>query len=411
MSQRVPPGDPEDAKVGRILILGAGAGGLRTALGLDRLLIGRREHEVLLVDQHDHHQVQPRLPEAAAGLVSPDSLLLPIRRVLNGRRVGFLRATVQSLDLANHAVTTSAGPLDYRWLVVALGATASVRNLPGQVDAALVLKTVADAVRVHDATGEAFRQAAWKLDAAERAALATVVVVGGGYTGVELAAGLADRALDLAARYRLPDGVGRAVLVERAERLLPEYGRDLSEVVQTVLKRKGVQVRLRTPVTEVKSGSATLATGEVIRCGTIVWAGGVEPSPVLRSSGLPLDPAGRVVVDRRLSVVEHPGVYGLGDAAAMVGGELGAPASAQLAVRQGEVVAHNVFAEIAGLPFRELRSEPSDVVVSLGRGEAAAVVRGFVLTGWRAIAAKRVAELRYLAEIGGPAGLVAGVTR
>ena len=398
------------SQANRILILGAGAGGLRVALGLDRLLIGRRESPVLLVDQHDCHQITPRLPDVVSGAASPASVVLPIRRLLSGRKVELLQATVERLDLPTRTIGTSAGPLSYRWLVVALGGQVATYGLPGVAEHALLLRTVEDAQRSHDAVGESYRQAAWKLEASEREALGTAVVGGAGFTGVEVAAALADRVRELATRYRLPAGVGRVVLVERAERVLPGYDRALADAAQAALRRKGVQLRLGVAMAGASAGEVSLATGESIRCGVFVWAGGVEASAVVRASGLPLGRNGRLVVDRQMRVPEHPGAYALGDVCAVLGEGINAPPpSAQLAVRQGDVVAHNVFAEIVGGEPREYRAIPQDVVVSLGRNDALAMVRGVVVSGWRAVALKRLAELRYLEAIGGPGGLVAGL--
>ena len=394
----------------RIVVLGAGAGGLRVAVGLDRLLLGHREYPVLLVDQRDYHLIQPRLPDVAAGLAPVESAALPLRRLLSGRKVEFVRASVERLDLASRVVHTSAGPLEYRWLVIALGSQPLISGIPGIAANALVLKSAEDARRIDRAVGEALRQAAWKLDQAQRSQLATVVVAGGGYTGVELAAALAERVRLLSPQYRLPEGSGRVLLVERAERVLPEYDREVADAVQRVLRRKCVELRLGVAVTGASGGEVSLSTGENVRCGVLVWAGGIDVPAVVRASGVRLAPNGRLVVDRQMRVQGCQGVYALGDLSFVLGevAELNPP-SARSAARQADVVAHNVFAEITGAAPREHSSDRQDIVVSLGQDDAVAMLHGVVVTGWRAALLRRLECLRYLEAIAGPGGLLAGL--
>lgn len=433
--------------VDRVLILGAGSAGLRAALALDRWLIGHRRHEILLVDHHDYHQILPRLPAVTAGFRQPQQAIFPLRRALAGRKIAFRQATITSLDPAQRVVRTDAGDLGYGWLIVALGREAAVPPSAELARRTLGCWSIDDARRIPDAIQESFRRAAWKIDAAERDALATAIVVGAGRAGVEIAAALADRVLALAAHYRLPVGVGRVVLIEQAERVLPRQSRALSSAVEAALRHRGVTLRLGCRVEDADEAGVVLAGGptgappsgpsERLPGNSIVWAAGSRPTEAIHQSGLAVDHSGRLVVDSWLRLPGHANAYAIGGAAVaplaqvsqiapMPGesGDGGQPdQSARAAVWQADVAARNIAAEIlaaepaqtAGSPAerllpREYHAPSADIIVSLGRHDAVASIGGIVLGGWRAQAARRLAEARYLEEVGGIGGVIATLT-
>lgn len=389
-----------------IVVLGAGPGGFRTALSLDRLLFDRSDYEVVLVDVSADHQILPRLPEVAAGSITSRHASLPIRRMIGRRSIRFVQAEAQALDVGTSTVTTTAGPIEYWRLVVALGGVSAPPDIPGARAKAIPVRSLEAASGIASTLHERIRQAALKVDVEEKQRLATTVIVGAGFTGVEMAGGLAEATHDLAIRYRLASGTSRVILLEQGERVLPEYPRLLSDAVTEVLGRKRVDVRLGRKVVGVDDTSVTAEGGETIPCGTVIWAGGVTPAPAVAHLGLPTDDSGRIKVDPFLNVVGRDDVFALGDCAKIVGDDDGTPPSAQAAVYQADVVADNLYSEIVGRPRMAFRISPLDLALWLGTCDAVALVAGIVIGGPAAIALRKIAEARYLERIGGPGTLL-----
>jgi NADH:ubiquinone reductase (H+-translocating) len=394
----------------RAVILGAGPGALHAALELDRRLFGflrRTDCEVVLVAPRDYHEVRPLLPEVAAGNRSPRNAMLPLSQLLGRRRVTIRQTTLLTLDLARQTLVTTDGVIDYRWLIV--GLPGNQRTIPGSGEVWRAT-TLDEARRLAEAVAERFRQAAWKLDAAERDRLATVVVRGDGYNAAELAAWLATRVRALATDHRFPLGCGRVVLVAPGGRILPDGDRPLAEATAATLGRLGVDTRPGADIANRGESDVTLTTGEVILAGTVVDAGDDLAAPSLpRDAGAALDVHGRLVVGRDLRLPDHREVFAVGEGLAVSGEGINSlPRDWQVEREQSDTVAHNLAATLTGQPPREYRSAPRspDVVLSLGPNETVAMVGGAVLTGWPAVSLRGLALVSYLESVGGASGLL-----
>jgi NADH:ubiquinone reductase (H+-translocating) len=390
----------------RVLILGAGPGGLRAAVELDRRLIGRDDVELTLVDPRDYHEVRLRLPEVAGGARSPREATIPLASLLGRRRIATQRADVLALDLDRRRVTTSAGVVGYRWLVLAL--PPSHRPPPGPGDTWRP-DSVDAARRLAEAVAENVRQSAWKIDPADTRRLATVVVRGDDYAAVETAAWLAERIRALATHHRLPPGTARVVLVAPADRPLPDSDRPLGDAVLGALGRLGVEVRTGVDVVAREPFLVYLTTGEPLSAATFVdLSRGIAPG-VVRDAGALVDAVGRIVVDRELRLPGHPEAFALGLGVAVAGeGVNPLPREWRLEVDQADVVAANVAAGSNIDAAREYRSPPEapDVVLTLGASETVATARGVLLGSWLAVPLRPLALAAYVEAIGGAAGLL-----
>lgn len=367
--------------VTKVLIVGGGFAGVTVARRLTR----RGCRAVELVDAKNYFVFQPFLPEVAGGAVNPLDTVTPLRLILP--RVELRTATVRAVDLASRSVEVVEGGmgavsrLTADHLVLAFGQVVDLGRFPGLAEHAFTVKQAADSYAVRDHVIECLEQAG-TADPDSRRRLLTFVVVGGGFSGIEVLGEvheLAHRSLRFYPRLR-PEQL-RFVLVEYQRRILPELSDGLASYAARNLRGRGVEVLLGRGVKSATGTALELDDGRVIGTRTIVATIGNGPSPLARDLGVPLD-RGRIRVAADMSLPGFPGVWALGDAAAvpLVGGGT-APPTAQAAVREAEALADNILAAVQGRPTQPLRFRSRGTIASLGGGKAVAEVFGLRMAG------------------------------
>jgi NADH dehydrogenase len=372
----------------RVVILGAGFGGLAAALTLDRLLADEPTVSVLVIDRDNSTLFTPLLWTVADGRADAADVVIPIRDFQRGRRFHVLQAEVQGIDLERRDVQLDVGVRPYDHLVIALGSVTEFPALPGVRENARAFRTPTDAISLRDQLIDAVETAHRATSEDERRAWLTFVVVGGGDTGVELAGAIHSYlAAGLLAEYPwLADNAGgpafRVVLVGRAPRLTPMAPPGDSEAIRHALDRAGVEVLTGTGVQEVRADRVVTSRGE-IQTHTVFWAAGIAPPPVLRD--LPVEHAkgGAIVVDDHLRLPGHPEVRVLGDAAwAFDAAGHAVPPTAQAAERAGDYVGRAIAATIqvrAEIPA--FRYTPRGHLTLLGPVQALARTGPLVFSG------------------------------
>ncbi|MBI4496582.1 MAG: FAD-dependent oxidoreductase [Chloroflexi bacterium] len=375
----------------RILILGGGFAGVATAQALERSLGQRRGVEITLVNRENFFLFQPLLPEVISGAIEANHILTPLRLMF--RRVAVHVGAIEDIDLAARVVTVSHGPfvprryLSYDHLVLALGSTTDLSGLPGLAQHGFPLKTIGDAFHLRNHIIRMLEEADLDPDPEHRRGLLTFVVAGGGFTGVEVAAEIADLVQRAIPHYpRIRPGEARVLLLHSRRRLMPELSQDLADVGTSVLQRQGIDLWLERRLTGATATEALLRDGESIPTRTLVGTIGTAPNPLVAGLPLPKDAHGRLLVDASLRVQDHPTIWALGDGAAVpstIPGEL-SPPSAQYAVREGRTLAANLVATLIGGPLRPFAFTGLGQMVSLGRHRAVADVLGRKLTGFPA---------------------------
>ncbi|HEY5899506.1 MAG TPA: NAD(P)/FAD-dependent oxidoreductase [Burkholderiales bacterium] len=374
----------------RVVIIGCGFGGLRAAQALKHAPV-----EVTIVDRTNHHLFSPLLYQVAtAGLSAPD-ISAPIRHILEKQRnATVLMAHVERVEPARRVVVFDDGTeLGYDYLILAPGAVNHyfgndewARHAPG-------LKTLEDAFQIRSRILNAYEQAERTDNAAHRAAWLTFIVIGGGATGVELAGTLAEIARHtLRGEFRRIDpGKARVVLVEGSDRVLPPYTPDLSEKARRQLERLGVTVWLGRRVTGVDGDGVSMGA-ERLEAKTVIWAAGVTSSPLGRSLGVPLDRAGRVLIEKDLSVPGHPEIFVIGDLAGLPG----VPAIAPAAKQMGGHAAFNIRNSIQGKRALPFRYRDYGQLATIGRNAAVAMFSGLHFSGYPAWLLWLVAHIYFL---------------
>ncbi|MEV5080668.1 NAD(P)/FAD-dependent oxidoreductase [Streptomyces sp. NPDC056159] len=384
----------------RILVVGGGYVGMYTALRLQRRMkqeLSRGEAEITVVTPDPYMTYQPFLPEAAAGAISPRHVVVPLRRVLDRCRIIVGEAT--SIDHAHRTATLTTlateetggtEKLAYDELVLAPGSVSRTLPIPGLVDYGIGFKTVEEAIGLRNHVIEQMDIASSTRDPAIRDAALTFVFVGGGYAGVEALGELEDMARYAARYYHnvKPEDM-KWILVEASDRILPEVGEEMGRYTVTELRRRNIQVLLRTRLESCAGRVAVLSDGQRFPTRTVVWTAGVKPHPILAASDLPLNDRGRLKCTAQLTVegVEH--AWAAGDAAAVPDVTTGEPGSltapnAQHAVRQARLLGDNISHSLRGEPLETYVHTYAGSVASLGLHKGVAQVYGRKLKGYPA---------------------------
>ena len=362
-----------------MVIVGGGFGGLYAARAL-----AHRPVRVTLLDRRNHHLFQPLLYQVATAVLNASDIAVPLRSVLRrATNITVLLAEVEKVELANRRLVLDRGEIGYDALVLAAGASHSYFGHDEWEMLAPGLKTLEDALEIRRRVLLAYEAAEREQDGAERQALLTFVVVGGGPTGVELAGALGEISRQTIARdFRLIDPTkSRIVLLEGGSLILPTFPESLSRSAADALRRIGVEVRVRAIVTRVTPDAVWLG-GEQIRTRTVLWAAGVAATPLARTLGVPLDRSGRVLVEPDLSIPVHPEAFVVGDMCAFLH-QTGAPLPgvAPVAIQQGRAVADNVLRRLRDAPTRPFRYRDRGSMATIGRAAAVAVVGRLKLAG------------------------------
>jgi len=369
----------------RVVIVGAGFGGLYAAMAL-----GRAPVQVTVVDRQNHHLFQPLLYQVATAGLSATDIAYPVRATLSRQaNARVLMAEVDAIDVESRSVVLRDGRIGYDYLILAAGARHSYFGRPDWEQYAPGLKSLEDALAIRTRILLAFERAERESSEARRSELLTFVIVGGGPTGVELAGAIGEISRQVLVRdFRdIDPRSARVILVEAGPRVLPAFPPGLSAKAEASLKKLGVEVRTSLPVTSVGEG-AIVAGGETIAAATVLWAAGVAASPLGRSLGTPLDRAGRVPVEPDLSLPGHPEVLVIGDLAAFrdeTGQPL--PGVAPVAIQQGRHAARVIQCSLNGAPRPGFRYHDKGTLATIGRAAAVADLGRIKLSGFPAWAA------------------------
>ncbi|MGB7750271.1 MAG: NAD(P)/FAD-dependent oxidoreductase [Candidatus Acidiferrales bacterium] len=381
----------------RIVILGGGFAGVEAARYLDRTVAQNSDVEVTMISSENFTIFTPMLHEVAAGDLEATHICNPLRKLL--RRVTILTGSVEAIDIAKRTVTISYGidahrrELPYDHLVLTLGSETNYSSVPGVAEHALGIKTLGDAIIIRGGVLAILENASVESDPARRKRMLTVVVVGGGFAGVETIGAINDLMRESLPHYGLIDPKeARVVLVHGGKFLLPELGEALGLYAQEKLHERRVEIKLETQVNAYADGAVHCSDGEIIPAELLIWAAGVSPSPILKK--LPLELAkGRVVVDSTLEVPGHPGIWAAGDCAAVADpvSKLPYPPTAQHALREGKVIGRNIELRLKGQQPKPFQYKAPGQLAAIGRRTGVARIFGLKFSGiigfmlWRSV--------------------------
>ncbi|SER74915.1 NADH dehydrogenase [Gracilibacillus ureilyticus] len=386
----------------RIVVLGAGYAGIMTT---KRLLqqFAPEEVEITLVNKHNYHYQTTWLHEVAAGTIDVNRSRIMISDVINTRRVNFVQDIVKKINTDNKQVELENSTLDYDYLVIGLGFEKATFGIPG-MEHAFTIQTVDKSRMIRDHIEYQFSR--YKTEENPSDDMLTIIVGGAGFTGIEFAGELAERVPLLCKKYDIPRHRVKIINIEAAPTILPGFDLDLIEYAKESLTRRGVDIRTSTMIKEVKKDAIIVGDDkEEIKAGTFVWTGGVQANRIVGEAGFELT-KGRVNVDPMLRAPGYDDVFILGDCAWVTNKETGKPypATAQIAIQEADVCAHNIRTLIFGGTLQEFVYDNKGTVASLGGSEAmGSIFEGHKIYGMQAKIMKHVIDDRYLFMVGGPA--------
>jgi NADH dehydrogenase len=380
-----------------VLILGGGFGGMYAALEFERALARGADVDVTLVNRDNFFLFTPMLHEVAASDLDITNIVSPIRKLL--RRVTFFHGNVESIDLVQKRVGLSHGheehchSLPYDYLVLALGSTTNFYNVPGLEDRALTMKSLDDAIHLRNRLIANLEEADFECAAPLRAPLLNFVVAGGGFAGVETIAAMNDFLREAVQSFpHLREDMLRIILVHAGTIILPELGEKLGTYAQRKLMEHKVEIHSNCKVTAVTDREVTLSDGTTVLTNTLVWTAGTSPNSLLDT--LPCTKAqGRILVNEYLEVPECAGVWALGDCAFVPDRKTGKshPLTAQHALREGKVAAHNILGSIFGYRKKPFLYTTLGRLAPIGKRTGVANILGVNFSGfvawwlWRTI--------------------------
>ncbi len=366
----------------RIVILGGGFAGMRTAECLEAELRANPEVSLTLVSETNALLFTPMLAEVAGSSLEPSHISTPLRSTLH--RTEFVRGRVTGIDLEGRRVLLASGPaggdgmsageIAYDHLVFALGAVSNYLGMANLEKYSFNFKSLLDAIRIRNHVIEMFERADRELDPATRKALLTFVIAGGGFAGVELAGALNDYAHGILADYpKLRRDEVSVMLVHSRDHILPELSESLGRYAQERMAARGVVFRLNTRISDARAGVVILSDGE-IRAETLVWTAGTAPNPLLKALSLDKDKRGALVVDDTLAVPGRAGIWALGDCAAVIDGKTKKPCppTAQFALREAQTLAKNIRKQLAGEALQRFHFDSLGALCVVGHQTACA---------------------------------------
>ncbi len=387
----------------KVVVLGAGYGGLMTVKQLQKQGVGNAE--IILVNKNDYHYETTWLHEASAGTLPANRVRYDIEGIIDRQKVQFIQAVALEVKPEENKVILDQGELEYDYLVIALGAEPETFGIKGLHEHALTITNVNTARKIREHIEYQF--ALYNSEKEKREERLTIVVGGAGFTGIEFLGEISNRIPELCKEYDIDRDKVRIICVEASPTVLPGFDPELVEYAIASLEKRGVEFLIGSPIKEATPEGVIISKGEdeqeEIKAGTVVWAAGVRGNSIIEKSGFE-NMRGRVKVDLDLRAPGHDNVFIIGDCALIINEEINRPypPTAQIAMQHGEVCANNIATLLSGrTDLQQFTFDNKGTVCSLGDDDAIGVVFGKKLTGTKASFMKKMVDNRALYMLGG----------
>ena len=370
----------------KVVVLGSGFGGMEAVLTLESRLGKRKDVEITLVSNQNYTLFTPLLPQIVSSYIEPRHIIQTIRDIRRDKKFRFIRDSVTGIDLDRKLIRLSEGELSCDYLVIAIGGTTNYFNVPGAESHTFALKTLQDSAELRDHIIDMLEHADHEHDITLKNEMLTFLIVGGGYTGVELTTELRD----FICRYVIKNYKGirlndvRIALLEVSREILEGVDPELAKRARAKLQKGGIEVRTDSKVTKCTENGVEINNQYILRTGIVIWTAGVRANPISDSLTVRKGKFGRVLVNDYLQIQEFPEAYAIGDNA-IVDRETPAKSSqpiAPVAIHQGRIAARNIVNSIENRPLEKYLFTPSGMLISLGMNDAVINIKGFKFVGF-----------------------------
>ncbi len=385
----------------KVVILGAGYGGIITSKKLEKLLKSG-EADVTLINKHDYHYITTQLHKIGAGTAKDRQIAMSIPELIDPSKTNFKKGTVSSIDINSQEVHLDGGEtVEYDYLLIALGFEVETFGIPGIKEHAYEIRSFRSTKAIYH---HIIRQLTLYKEDQDPSRL-TFVVAGGGFTGIEMLGELAEGLPKLCKEYNVPFEKVRIAAIEAAPSVIPFFPEESIKYSTEVLKKFNIDMFMSTKILECTPDKVILENNKEIQTRTLIWSCGVKGNTILHNCGLPIV-KGKVPVDSYLRVENMKNVFSIGDCSLFMKNEKSAlPPTAQVALQEADVCAKNIAAAIRGGELKAFEYHHKGSVASIGNMAAVGLVGKFRLSGLFGAFMKQVIEARYLFNLGGP-GLI-----
>jgi NADH dehydrogenase len=392
----------------RVVVVGAGFGGLEASTELTRLFRGDRDIEILLVSDQNYLLFTPLLPQIASSRTDPRHIVQAVREIRGKRAFRFRREPVCAIDTVKRRLTFDTGSVEYDALILAPGSRTEFFNIPGARENSWDYKSLQQAVELRERIIDLCEHADHTEDPEARKNLLRFVVVGGGYTGIELVTEMHDFLFSYAVgTYRgMHESEIQLIVLEAAPDVLGGIGPELAEHARKRLAASKIEVRTSTRVTRLMKSAIEINGNQTISAETVIWTAGVRAIEIIESLPGPHDRIGRAIVNENLQLADHPEVFVIGDSAATSNAPE-APRVAPVAIEQARIAALNIWHLSRNEPLEIYKYKSKGMLVSLGMNYAVVSVAGIKISGffawlfWNAVHLYKLVGLKKQVQVAG----------
>jgi NADH dehydrogenase FAD-containing subunit len=386
----------------RIVILGAGYGGIITTKRLEKLLKSG-EADVTLINKHEYHYITTQLHKTVAGTASDRQIAMTIKDLIDINKTRFIKGTVSAVDIDNREVHLEGGEtVEFDYLLMALGFEVQTFGIPGIKEHAFEIRSFRSTKILHH---QIVKQLTLYKEDQDPSRL-TFIVAGGGFTGIEMLGELAEGLPKLCETHNVPFEKVKIIGVEAAPSVIPFFPKQSIDYTMDVLNKQNIELLMSTKILECTPDKIVLEKGQEIATKTVIWSCGVKANSIIEKCGLPIE-KGKVPVDTTLRVKNMKNIFCIGDCSLLMKDEKSAlPPTAQVALQEAEVCAKNMVAALRGETLKEFEYHHKGSVASIGNRAAVGKVGNFRLSGLFGAFMKQVIEARYLFNLGGPSLII-----
>jgi NADH:ubiquinone reductase (H+-translocating) len=385
----------------KIVILGAGYGGVHAGKMLAKKFKNNSDVEITLIDRHSYHTLMTELHEVAGNRVDQDSVKISLKKIFSATKVNVVLDNISKIDFEGKKLVSDTDTYSYDYLVIGTGAEPAFFGVPGVKENGFTLWSLDDALKVKEHIKSMFKLASKEKRAEKRKEMLTFVVAGAGFTGIELVGELAEWKKRLCYEYGIDESEVTLYDVEAMAKILPILNDGLIAKAETYLKSIGVNILTNAPIVQVNKDSIVLKDGREIKTHTLVWTCGVQGNEVAANFGLTMGQRQRIQSKDTLQSMDHENVYLVGDNTWYLDGGKPIPQIVETAIQTGETAAHNIIADIEGKEKKAFKLNYHGVMVSLGSKYAVADLMGKSMSGFVAMLMKHIVNLHYLFGVAG----------